>query len=82
MKTNEKTAKGTKGFILYSPFTKRYFFRVYKNDGEFVDYDINCEEIEVELISEWNSLYTNPTKNTLDWSSKALGKDNESRTKQ
>ena len=77
MQSNEKTAKGIRGFILYSPVNQRFFFRVYNPDKTFTDYDINCEEIEVELISDWNSLYEYPDRNSLDWSSKALGRNNE-----
>lgn len=72
----EKPTKGVRGFILYSPFGKeggRYFFRVYTPQGQFTDYDIRAEEIEVELDGEWLSLYESENgKNYLDWSSKAL----------
>ena len=72
----EKSTKGVRGFILYSPFGKergRYFFRVYTSKGQFIDYDIRTEEIEVELDGEWLSLYESENgKNYLDWSSKAL----------
>jgi hypothetical protein len=75
MKANEKPVKGTKGFILYSPFRTVPFFRVYNEDKTFIDYEINCEELEVELISDWNSFYSfSDDSNTLDWSSKALGR--------
>jgi hypothetical protein len=78
MKANEKPVKGTKGFILYSPFRTVPFFRVYNEDKTFIDYDINCEELEVELISDWNSFYSfSDGSNTLDWSSRALGRPNE-----
>ena len=79
MKVNEKPAKGTKGFILYSPFDKGFFFRIYHDDDTFIDYDINTEELEVEIISDWNSFYEYPDKklNILDWSSKALGRSNK-----
>lgn len=76
----EKPAKGTKGFILYSPFCHNYFFRIYGDNHDFVDYEINCEELEVEIVCDWLSLYENKDRPTLDWSSKALGKNNDSRT--
>lgn len=69
----EKSAKNSKGFILYSPIGNHYFFRIYnKGSKTFKDYKINCEEIEIEIISDYLSLYDDD--NILDWSSKALGK--------
>lgn len=73
----EIKSKGIKGYIL-SSFDNRCFFRVYHTDGDFTDYDINCEELEVELLSDWISLYESENKNILDWSSKALGRDKRS----
>lgn len=72
---NEKTAKGTKGFILYSPFgdKERYFFRIYKEDGTFEDYDLKCEELEVTIESDFYSLYDMEGKKFLDFSSEVLG---------
>lgn len=76
----ERPAKGTKGFILYSPIDRNYFFRIYGNNHHFVDYKINCEELEVEIVCDWLSFYDNKEGATLDWSSKALGRNNDSRT--
>ena len=71
----EKPAKNSKGFILYSPIGNQYFFRIYSNNNKtFTDYKINCEEIEVEITSDWLSLYEKE-KPVLDWSSKTLGKN-------
>jgi len=73
--TTEKPAKGVKGFLLYSPFTKKHFFRVYDPEDKsvFVDYDITAEDIEIELLSDFNSLYEGK-RNRLDYSSKVLEK--------
>jgi len=69
----EKPAKGKRGFFLYSPVKQTYFFRIY--DGEnFKDYDLIAEEIEVEIVEDWVSLYESEERNKLDFSSKALGK--------
>lgn len=77
----EKSTKGVRGFILYSPFGKKdgkYFFRIYHSEGQFMDYDIRAEEIGVELDGEWLSLYESENgQNYLDWSSKALGRPNK-----
>lgn len=71
----EASAKGVKGFILYSPFggKERYFFRIYKEDGTFEDYDLRCEELEVTIDSNFYSLYDMEGKKFLDFSSEALG---------
>ena len=69
----EKSAKNKKGFLLYSPVIEGYFFRIY--DGEnFIDYDLFAEEIEIQILGDWTSLYTSDEKNKLDFNSKALGK--------
>jgi hypothetical protein len=69
----EKSAKNQKGFLLYSPFKKVHFFRIY-NGETFTDYDLFAEEIEIQIIGDWVSLYESEEKNKLDFSSKALGK--------
>jgi hypothetical protein len=70
----EKNAKGVRGFLLYSPFSKNYFFRVYNKDKTFTDYKITAEEIEIELISKYNALIETDSGNILDFSSEVLGK--------
>lgn len=74
----EKSAKGVVGFLLYSPYHKSHFFRVYnkKDKRKFKDYKITAEDIEVKLMSPFNSLIEldNGDK-ILDYSKKALGKD-------
>ena len=69
----EKSAKNKKGFLLYSPVREGYFFRVYDEEN-FTDYDLFAEEIEIQILGDWTSLYTSDEKNKLDFSSKALGK--------
>lgn len=74
MKT-EKPAKGVKGFFLYSPSDKKYFFRVYDQEDKkkFTDYQVTAEDIEVELVSDYNALYDeDDAENRLDYSSKVL----------
>jgi len=67
-------AKNSRGFLLHSPFSNRYFYRVYKKDGNFIDYEILCEELEIEIISDWIDLYESENKNYIDWNKKTLGK--------
>lgn len=73
----EKSAKYTKGYLLYSPISKSHFFRVYdkKVPSSFEDYKITAEDIEIQLLSDFNALVENEdgTK-ILDYSSKVLGR--------
>lgn len=77
IKYKEKSAKGVRGYLLYNPFTKNYFFRIHnkKNPVKFKDYKITAEDIEIRLLSNFNSLveFENGDK-ILDYSSEALGK--------
>ena len=74
----EKPAKGIHGFLLYSPFTKNYFFRVYdpENKREFTDYELVIEDLEIEILSNDACLYEGGKENKLDYSSKVLGRTN------
>jgi hypothetical protein len=73
----EISAKNTKGYLLYSPISKSHFFRIHdkKNPSNFTDYKITAEDIEVMLMSDFNSLVENEdgTK-ILDYNSKVLGR--------
>lgn len=73
VKYEEKPAKNKRGFILYSPYKKTHFFRVYEGEN-FTDYDLLAEEIEIQILGDWTSLYTSNENNKLDFSSKTLGK--------
>lgn len=74
---SEVSAKGVRGYLLYSPIGDRYFFRVHNKDNpaEFEDYKITAEDIEIALMSDFNSLvkYENGNQ-SLDYSSRVLGK--------
>ena len=74
---SEVSAKGIRGYLLYSPIGNKYFFRVHNKDNpsEFTDYKITAEDIQIKLISNFNSLveYDDGTK-ALDYSSEVLGK--------
>jgi len=73
---SEKPAKGARGFLLYSPVTKGFFFRVYGPDdkGKFVDYDLCFEDLEIEILDRHTSLYEEADRNRIDYSSRVLGK--------
>jgi hypothetical protein len=67
----ETEAKGIRGYLLYSPIAECPFFRMYHGSGNFTDYSINAEEIAIEIIGDWTSLYEGEKYNKLDFSSKA-----------
>ena len=69
----ETKADGLKGWILYSPVTKKHFFRVYNEDKtSFEDFDICAEDICVEICDEGNfiSLYRREEGGKIDYSSR------------
>ena len=78
----EIPAKGIKGFLLYSPVDHKHHFRVYDqlDKSKFTDFKICAEDIEIELLDEFNALYIDGDgsagieKNRLDYSSRVLGK--------
>ena len=72
--STEKLARGVKGFLLYSPFTKKHFFRVYDPEDKsvFVDYDLVAEDIEIKILSNFTSLYESEKRNRLDYTSKVV----------
>jgi len=63
----EINAKGTVGFLMRSPKDDVYF-RVYEN-GKFTDYELMCEELEVEIKSDYFSFYIKDNMSFLDFSS-------------
>lgn len=75
-RNKEKRAKGVRGYLLYSPFTKTHFFRVHskKDPTRFKDYKITAEDIEIKLMSDFNALVELENgENILDYSAKVLG---------
>jgi hypothetical protein len=72
----EKSADGVTGFLLYSPFDQRLFFRVYHGPKQYTDYKIAADDIEVTLVDPHLSLYEDGSDNNkLDYSSAVLGKE-------
>lgn len=72
-----KSAKNKNGFLLYSPHTERHFFRIYDGEGEFTDYKLSAEDIEIKILDEHIELYEdadNPDENKIDFSRSVLGK--------
>jgi len=77
----ETSAQNITGYLLYSPIGRSHFFRVYdkKDPSNFTDYKITAEDIEIQLLSDFNSLIENEDgSKILDYNSKVLGRtDNE-----
>lgn len=74
MSTEEKSANGIRGFLLYNPFEKGYFFRVYdeKDRSKFEDYDLAAEDIEIQILDKHIVL----RDGKLNYTKKVLGRDN------
>lgn len=72
---NETRANGVTGFLLYDPFEKRHFFRVYKGDdkSQFTDYKICADDVEVILVDNFVALYDGK-ENKLDYASEVMGR--------
>lgn len=68
----EKPTENLEGFILYNPFNNQFFFRVYKQDKSFTDYDIKTEEIHVKILGNSLSLYEENDQNKLGWATNVL----------
>jgi len=67
--SNQTFAKGVKGFLLYSPFTHKHFFRVYDSEdkSKFKDYRLSAEDIEVEILAN-DIVMIDGEQARLDWS--------------
>ena len=76
-RVKETSAKNTRGYLLYNPISQSHFFRIHdkKNPSNFTDYNITAEDIEIQLLSDFNALVENEdgTK-ILDYNSKVLGR--------
>ena len=66
------SANGTRGFLLRGSHS--FFFRVYHTDGEFTDYDIRHDDLEVTIASDaMASFYQIGQDLILDHSPEVLG---------
>ena len=65
-----------KGYLLYSPATHNYFFRVYDphDRSKFVDYDLCVEDMEIVIIDRFVELKQGD-HNRIDYTDKVLGKN-------
>ena len=69
MKMQTKPTKGVKGFIMHGMDYDRnrfYFFRVYDENHNFIDYDIEHYDLEVEILED-ALFYDNGEKQWIDY---------------
>lgn len=80
-----KNAENVQGFLLYSPFDHKYFFRVYHEDKSFTDYKLCADDIQVQILGRFLELCEtedgDEETNKLDYSRKVLGRDERRTTK-
>ncbi len=66
------SAEEVKGILIRSG--RNYFFRVYRDDGEFTDYDISHDELSITIGTDaMASFYTDGENFVLDHSPSVLG---------
>lgn len=71
-----KSADGQKGFLIRT-IDGELLFRAYNNDGEFLDYEIAHQDLEVIITDKHAYLYRRGDNYTLDYSPEVLGKNND-----
>jgi hypothetical protein len=71
-----KPAKGVRGHIIDS-FTGTYYFRVYDNEGNFIDYDLRHHDLTVIIDDDDAVLYEDAFGAKLDHSPQTLGHNHE-----
>ena len=70
------SANGVKGMLLPMFGEQAWVFRVYKDNGEFVDYDIHHSDLSVTITDEDAYFYINKQREPyLDHSPATLGKE-------
>lgn len=76
MTIQEKPAKGVTDYLLYNPFEKQYFFRVYDSadKSKYTDYDLKIEDMEIQITDRFCSLIESEDGNCINYNRKVLGK--------
>lgn len=69
-----KTADKASGHLLYVHGAGKYVFRVYHEDGTFIDYDIAHCDLCVTIEDQDAYFYSDAGRNVLDHSPSTLGK--------
>ena len=65
-----------RGFLCKS-FEDNFFFRTYKEDGSFVDYEICHSDLEIQILDKDAYIYNKDGKSFIDYSPKTLGTEKE-----
>jgi hypothetical protein len=68
-----QSATGAEGHLIYSAILDTYFFRVYNDSGDFVDYDIAHSDLCVTISDPDAYFYRGDDKNVLDHAPTTLG---------
>ena len=71
-----KKIQNLRGFLCKS-FEDNFFFRTYKEDGSFVDYEICHSDLEIQILDKDAYIYTRDGKSYIDYSPKTLGTEKE-----
>jgi hypothetical protein len=66
------SANGSNGILIRS-LDKQYYFRVYQNDGEFVDYELRHFDLGVIIQERDAAFYTIGEHHILDHAPETLG---------
>lgn len=66
-----QSADGVKGVLIFA--SNRFYFRVYDDEHNFVDYDIYHSDLTVRIVDPDAYFYHNGGKDILDHSPATLG---------
>lgn len=70
----QKPAKGLKGFLLFDPDEKKYYFRVYAKESntlpKYLDYKLDVYDMEIEIIDDY--VFIDPNENSITYRARKL----------
>ena len=66
-----KLANGVTGHLIRNGFEMQ--FRVYDENQQFTDYDLNHSDLCVTILDEDSAFYSDPQSDSLDHSPETLG---------
>jgi hypothetical protein len=67
----ELPAKGCRGYLIRGT-DDSVFFRIYKEDHSFVDYELSHHDCEIEILDDSAALITTKTGCYLDYTSASM----------
>ena len=71
MSNQETPARGQRG-ILISGFGGGVYFRQYREDHSFVDYEVTNYDVEIEILDEHAALIRNSRGDFLDYTAESM----------